>query len=76
MGQVESSAAVEASVRGTAGMRAGASVREYVRFFNDARPHQGLGQRIPGGSPAQTFGANVTAFPVLSGLHHDYRRAA
>jgi len=21
---------------------------EYVKFFNDARPHQGLGQRIPG----------------------------
>jgi len=39
-----------------------------VKFFNDARPHQGLGQGIPG-SPAQTFGANVTAFPVLGGLH-------
>jgi putative transposase len=50
-------------------------LREYVKFFNDARPHQGLGQRIPGGMPAQTFGANVTAFPVLGGLHHDYRRA-
>ena len=50
-------------------------LREYVKFFNGARPHQGLGQRIPG-SPAQTFGANVTAFPVLGGLHHDYRRAA
>jgi hypothetical protein len=36
---------------------------------------QGLGQRIPG-SPAQTFDANVTAFAVLGGLHHDYRRAA
>jgi transposase InsO family protein len=50
-------------------------LREYVKFFNDARPHQGLGQRIPG-SPAQTFGANVIAFPVLGGLHRDYRRAA
>ena len=50
-------------------------LREHVKFFNDARPHQGLGQGIPG-SPAQTFGANVTAFPVLGGLHHDYRRAA
>ena len=51
-------------------------LREYVKFFNGARPHQGLGQRIPGGLPAQTFGGNVIAFPVLGGLHHDYRRAA
>ena len=25
-------------------------VKEYVAYFNDARPHQGLGQRIPGGA--------------------------
>jgi hypothetical protein len=49
---------------------------EYVKFFNGARPHQGLGQRIPGGLPAQRFGGKVIAFPVLGGLHHDYRRAA
>jgi len=51
-------------------------LREYGKFFNGARPHQGLGQRIPGGLPAQTFGGNVIALPVLGGLHHDYRRAA
>jgi transposase InsO family protein len=47
-------------------------LREYVKFFNGARPHQGLGQRIPDGLPAQTFGGNVIVFPVLGGLHHDY----
>jgi hypothetical protein len=47
-------------------------LREYVKFFNGARPHQGLRQRIPGGLPAQTFGGDVIAFPVLGGLHHDY----
>jgi putative transposase len=51
-------------------------LREYVKFFKGARPHQGLGQRIPGGLPAQAFGGKVIAFPVLGGLHHDYRRAA
>jgi hypothetical protein len=33
-------------------------LREYVQFFNDARPHQGLGQHVPGaqwpGHPAGT----------------------
>ncbi len=54
-------------------------VKEYVAFFNSARPHQGLEQRIP-----DQFGSNgevkregkIIAFPVLHGLHHDYRRVA
>lgn len=51
-------------------------LREYVKFFNGARPHQGLGQHVPGGSVTRTSSGDVTAFPVLGGLHHDYRRAA
>jgi len=51
-------------------------LREYVKFFDGARPRQGLGQRIPGGLPALTFGGDVIALRVLGGLHHDYRRAA
>lgn len=53
---------------------------EYVRYFNRSRPHQSIDQRVQepketGGSLAGTRG-KVTAFPVLGGLHHDYRRAA
>jgi transposase InsO family protein len=52
----------------------------YVLYFNQARPHQGLEQRIPdplvfsASSPNQTN--KVRAIPVLGGLHHDYQRAA
>lgn len=54
---------------------------EYVTYFNHARPHQGIDQRIPvpqeddmhriRGSDCQ-----IVSYPVLGGLHHDYRRAA
>jgi hypothetical protein len=52
---------------------------EYVRYFGTARPHQGLGQRIPnadGVGPTPESGGKVIALPVLGGLHHDYRMAA
>ena len=55
------------------------TMKEYVAFFNHARPHQGINQRIPASSgttatvvPAGT----ITCQSVLGGLHHDYRRAA
>jgi putative transposase len=51
-------------------------VREYVAYFNDARPHQGIGQRIPGEPEPSAGQGEIIAFPVLGGLHHDYRRAA
>jgi putative transposase len=54
-------------------------LREYVAYFNGARPHQGIGQRLP--HPATSSRASgrsgaVVARPILGGLHHDYRRAA
>jgi len=51
-------------------------VREYGQYFNRARPHQGIEQNIPEeGLPKKNTG-KIIAFPVLNGLHHDYRRAA
>jgi putative transposase len=50
-------------------------VAEYVRYHNAARPHQGIHQQTP--VPAERPAAgNIGAFPVLGGLHHEYRRAA
>ena len=50
-----------------------------LTYFNKARPHQGIGQRIPAGGgvgPSSEPPGKVVALPVLGGLHHDYRRAA
>jgi transposase InsO family protein len=53
---------------------------EYVAYFNESRPHQGRGQRVPVASEPPTPGrrdaGDVIASPVLGGLHHTYRRAA
>jgi putative transposase len=52
----------------------------YVAYFNRARPHQGIQQRIPeayglpGSSPNKR--TRVIAVPILAGLHHDYQLVA
>jgi transposase InsO family protein len=55
---------------------------EYRRFYNEARPHQGIEQRRPsafGMAPRSTKpaeGATVVSLAVLGGLHHEYRLAS
>ncbi|MBN1135362.1 MAG: transposase, partial [Anaerolineae bacterium] len=52
-------------------------VREYVDYYNYARPHQGIGQRLPAQFP-RTYSPSsglITTKPVLGGLHHAYSRA-
>lgn len=50
-----------------------------VEFFNQGRPHQGIDQRIPEGTRPEGKEdpkEKIIAFPVLNGLHHDYRLTA
>jgi transposase InsO family protein len=54
-------------------------VDEYsFQYFNTARPHRGIGQRIPVRAVAKKFteGATVRSIPVLGGLHHECQVAA
>jgi len=55
-------------------------LREYVAYFNTARPHQGLQQRTPADTSGAALrpqpGGQIRAVPVSGGLHHTYRRAA
>jgi putative transposase len=54
-------------------------LKEYVSYFNPARPHQGIAQCIPAPRvppPGTPKTSRLIAGPVLNGLHHDYRWAA
>jgi transposase InsO family protein len=52
----------------------------YVQYFNHARPHQGIRQQIPEqraeSVPPDHKSGKILSFPILGGLHHDYRRSA
>jgi putative transposase len=55
----------------------GSLLREYRDYFNESRPHQGLGQRRPaGGTIYADMSKPIAIRTVLGGLHADYRRAA
>ncbi len=53
-------------------------LKEYRVYFNRARPHQGIVQQLPESELDRSGDdeGGVLAFPVLGGLHHDYRRVA
>jgi putative transposase len=59
-----------------------AVLAEYQEHYNTARPHQGIGQRIPDGHPGTRAAAahpgtwQIRRKPVLSGLINEYERAA
>jgi putative transposase len=50
-------------------------VKEYTQYFNRARPHQGIEQRIPcrpERPEAPPVSGTLASRSVLNGLHHDY----
>jgi putative transposase len=50
-------------------------VKEYMAYFNHARPHQGIEQRIPcqlERPETPPVNGKLASRPVLNGLHHDY----
>ena len=55
-------------------------LRRYVAYCNRARPQQGIRQAIPAGArpvePHEVGAGRIVAFPVLGGLHHNYRHVA
>ena len=53
-------------------------VREYTKYFNQERPHQGIGQRIPDhyDRPVSSPTGNISSKAFLGGLHHSYSRVA
>jgi transposase InsO family protein len=48
---------------------------EFVRYYNEDRPHRTLGLQRPKLGPRPVTG-RIRSRPVLSGLHHVYERAA
>jgi transposase InsO family protein len=55
------------------------SVKEYVSYYHDARPHQGIQQLIPGRYGDRVYPTaqgKIVSKPILGGLHHDYSRIA
>jgi transposase InsO family protein len=51
-------------------------LREYVRHYNEARPHRALGLAQPVARPAPQASGKVVRRDVLGGVIHEYDRAA
>jgi hypothetical protein len=48
-------------------------LNEYISYYNNKRPHQGIYQRVPQNYNSCKNG-KITKLPILSGLHHHYYR--
>jgi putative transposase len=51
---------------------------EYTTYFNQERPHQGIGQWIPDQydlTRSKSTSGRITSKAILGGLHHSYSRA-
>ncbi len=51
-------------------------LREYVDYYDTARPHQGLNQQAPIPFPRGSTTGPISRRGVLGGILHDYRRQA
>ena len=49
---------------------------QYIRYYNCARPHQGIEQRTPIPLPVSNPQGQIERRDILHGLIHDYRRVA
>ena len=52
------------------------TLRTYEQYFNEARPHQGIQQRIPYPPTTHSTTGKVERRDLLGGVIHDYFRAA
>lgn len=51
-------------------------LKEYVLYFNQARPYQGIGQQLPVGTRCSVEGSPARCREVLGGIILDSYRAA
>lgn len=55
-------------------------IKEYVAYFNMARPHQGIAGQVPipltSSAPETDCHSKIVSVSMLGGLHHGYRRGA
>jgi transposase InsO family protein len=51
-------------------------LKDYVAFYNERRPHQGLGQESPVPTPRKVGQGRILRRDILGGLIHDYERRA
>ena len=48
-------------------------LKNYIFYYNNLRPHQGIDQQVPKGYLAQKK-RDIRSKPILEGLHHHYFR--